>query len=219
MGTHRGYIGPTIIPPATAPPATDEWTLLIARIRQRDPNALTELYQIFGRGVRFSMFRQLGPQDIDDRVHDAFLDVLRAIQKGGLRDSARLMGLVHTIIRRKIATHVNHLVRARREHVALEQGPEIPDRKDTPEEQAMSRQKVDLMLKVLRDMTARDCDILTRFYLHEQEQDQICREMNLTEVQYRLVKSRAKARFGDLGRRALAMAVKIPYGTLTPLIS
>ena len=204
MGTHRGLIEPIVMPPPTAPSAMDEWTLLVARIRQRDPNALIELYQIFGRGVRFLMFRQLGPQDIDDRVHDAFLAILQAIQKGGLRDSARLMGFVHTIVRRKIATHINYLVRARREHVALGQGPEIPDRNDTPEEQAMARQKVDLMLKVLRDMTARDCDILTRFYLHEQAQDQICREMDLTETQYRLLKSRAKARFGDLGSRALA---------------
>jgi RNA polymerase sigma-70 factor (ECF subfamily) len=179
MITHRGHIDPTVITPATAPPATDEWTLLVARIRQGDPNALTELYQIFGRGVRLLMFRQLGPQDIDDRVHDAFLAVLQAIQKGGLRDSARLMGLVHTIVRRKIATHINHLVQARRQQVALEQGPEIPDRNDTPEDHAMGHQQVNLMVKVLRDMTSRDCDILTRFYLHDQAQDQICREMDL----------------------------------------
>ena len=210
MSTHRGHIAPTVMLPAAAPPVTDGWTLLVARIRQGDPSALVELYQVFGRGVRFFMFRKLGPQDIDDRVHDAFLAVLQAIQKGGLRDSARLMGFVHTIVRRKIAAHINELVQARREHVALEQGPEVPDRKHTPEEQAMAGEQVDVMLKVLGDMTTRDCDILTRFYLHEQGQDQICREMDLTDTQYRLLKSRAKARFGDLGRRTLATAGRMP---------
>jgi hypothetical protein len=39
--------------------------------------------------------------------------------------------------------------------------------------------------------------------LLEQTQEQICAEMNLTETQFRLLKSRAKARFGELGRRAL----------------
>jgi RNA polymerase sigma-70 factor (ECF subfamily) len=37
----------------------------------------------------------------------------------------------------------------------------------------------------------------------EQSQDQICSEMALTETQFRLLKSRAKARFGELGKKKL----------------
>jgi DNA-directed RNA polymerase specialized sigma subunit len=59
------------------------------------------------------------------------------------------------------------------------------------------------MEQVLRSMSARDREILTRFYLQEQTQEQICAEMNLTETQFRLLKSRAKARFGELGKRRL----------------
>jgi DNA-directed RNA polymerase specialized sigma subunit len=59
------------------------------------------------------------------------------------------------------------------------------------------------MIKVLRGISRRDREILTRFYLYEQTQEQICDEMNLTETQFRLLKSRAKARFGELGRRRL----------------
>jgi len=186
------------------PPAADPWTLLVARIQKGDQEALNELYQVFGRGVRFFMYRQLGPQDIDDRVHDAFLIVVQAIQRGELRDPARLMGFVRTIVRRQVATRIDHLVQTRREQVPLEQGPVIADRTGTPEDQAMGGQRMELMLKVLRGMSARDRDILTRFYLQEQTQEQICREMKLTDTQYRLLKSRAKARFGELGRRALA---------------
>lgn len=60
------------------------------------------------------------------------------------------------------------------------------------------------MKEVLEGISARDREILTRFYLHEQTQQQICDEMNLTETQFRLLKSRAKARFGELGRKKLA---------------
>ena len=42
------------------------------------------------------------------------------------------------------------------------------------------------------------------FYLREQSQEQICEEMKLTETQFRLLKSRAKARFGELGKKKLA---------------
>jgi RNA polymerase sigma-70 factor, ECF subfamily len=183
--------------------ATNEWTLLVRRIQTGAADALTELYHVFGRGVRFVMLRQLGPQDIDDRVHDVFLIVVKAIQKGELRDPERLMGFVHTIVRRQVATRIDRLVQARRDHVPLEQYTVVAAHADTPEEQAMAGQQVQLMLKVLRRMSLRDCDILTRFYIHEQSSEQICREMELTETQYRLLKSRAKARFGDLGRRAI----------------
>jgi DNA-directed RNA polymerase specialized sigma24 family protein len=57
---------------------------------------------------------------------------------------------------------------------------------------------------VLKGISQRDREILTRFYLYEQPQEQICEEMNLTETQFRLLKSRAKARFGELGKRRLA---------------
>ena len=61
-----------------------------------------------------------------------------------------------------------------------------------------------LIRRVLAELSDRDQEILTRFYLQEQGQDQICDEMSLSETQFRLLKSRAKARFGELGRKKLA---------------
>jgi len=66
---------------------------------------------------------------------------------------------------------------------------------------AIRKQNEDLLRQVLRSMSSRDREILTRFYLHEQTQEQICADLNLTDTQFRLLKSRAKARFGDLGRK------------------
>jgi DNA-directed RNA polymerase specialized sigma24 family protein len=59
------------------------------------------------------------------------------------------------------------------------------------------------MKSALADLGQRDRDILVRFYLKEQSQEQICREMSLTETQFRLLKSRAKAKFGEIGRKKL----------------
>jgi DNA-directed RNA polymerase specialized sigma24 family protein len=60
------------------------------------------------------------------------------------------------------------------------------------------------MKSALESLSKRDRDILIRFYLKEQSQEQICQEMALTETQFRLLKSRAKAKFGDIGRKKLA---------------
>jgi RNA polymerase sigma factor (sigma-70 family) len=189
-------------PPAAAPSGAD-WARLVARIKQNDPGGLEELYQVFGRGVRFFLYRQLGPQDLDDKVHDTFLIVVQAIQKGDLREPDRLMGFVRTIVRRQVAAHIDQVVHDRRDHTTLDAGSPLPDRATTPEEGAMARQKLELMLQVLNEMSARDREILTRFYLHEQSQEVICRDMRLTDTQFRLLKSRAKARFGELGKKKL----------------
>jgi len=56
----------------------------------------------------------------------------------------------------------------------------------------------------LRELSDRDREILTRFYLREQTQDFIFEQMDLSETQFRLLKSRAKARFGELGKKKLS---------------
>ena len=80
----------------------------------------------------------------------------------------------------------------------------IADPRGNPEDAAIFRQRNELIQKVLQELGIRDREILTRFYLREQSQEQICVEMGLSETQFRLLKSRAKARFGELGKKKLA---------------
>jgi len=114
------------------------------------------------------------------------------------------MGFVRTIVRRQVAAYIDHAVQSRREMADLNSGIRVADGRRTPEEEAIIRQKAQLMKEVLRGISHRDREILARFYLHEQTQEQICAEMNLTETQFRLLKSRAKNRFGELGKRRLS---------------
>jgi RNA polymerase sigma factor (sigma-70 family) len=182
---------------------TNDWAELVRNIRSGDANAMEKLYQVFARGIRLYLCRQLGLQDVDDKVHDTFLIVVQAIKNGELREPDRLMGFVRTIARRLVAGHIDQMVHRRRDNVPVESGIAISDNAATPEQDVLGREKVDIMFEVLRDLSGRDRDILTRFYLYEQSQDSIMREMNLTPTQFRLLKSRAKARFAELGRKKL----------------
>jgi RNA polymerase sigma-70 factor, ECF subfamily len=179
------------------------WANVVERIRDNDQPAIEELYRVFSRGIRYYLCRQLGPQDLDDRVHDCFLVVIQAIRKGDIREPERLMGFVRTIVRRQIAGYIEGMVETRKKQVDIEFGNIVPDGKLNPERSAMSKQQEQIAVKVLKTISSRDREILTRFYLHEQSQEQICREMSLTETQFRLMKSRAKAKFGELGKRRL----------------
>jgi RNA polymerase sigma factor (sigma-70 family) len=145
-----------------------------------------------------------GRRRLDDKVHDTFVVVVQAIRRDELRDPQRLMGFVRTIVRRQVAAHIDRVVHIRREQIDLESTIRIADPHGNPEEKAIFRQRADLINRVLQELSERDREILTRFYLREEEQDQICSEMVLTETQFRLLKSRAKARFGELGKKKLA---------------
>lgn len=180
------------------------WLDLVERVQRDESSGMEELYRIFSRGVRFYLCRQLGAQDLDDRVHDTFLIVVEAIRKDELREPERLMGFVRTVVRRLVAAQIDLSVQSRKEKAELENRLPPPDTRSDPEQSAISRQRERVVETILRSISDRDREILTRFYLMEQTQDQICLQMNLSDTQFRLLKSRAKARFGELGRKKLA---------------
>ena len=190
--------------PATAPAVIVDWSGLVGRIHAGEAAAMEELYRHFSRGVRFYLCRQLGPQELDDKVHDTFLIVVQAIQRGELREPERLMGFVRTVVRRQLAAYIDEAVQSRRDSQVLEHGSAMSDGHESQEESLISRQRAEIMESVLRSISGRDREILTRFYLLEQTQEQICADMNLTGTQFRLLKSRAKGRFGEIGKRKLA---------------
>jgi RNA polymerase sigma-70 factor (ECF subfamily) len=173
------------------------------RIGRGEESGMEEFYQLFARGVGFYLRRQLGLQDVDDKVHDIFLIVVHAIQRGDLREPERLMGFVRTVVRRQVAAYIDQRVRYRKDVMHSDVGLRVADQRLNPEQNTAFEQKVALMQETLQQLSERDREILTRFYLHEETQDKICREMCLTETQFRLAKSRAKARFGELGQRNL----------------
>jgi RNA polymerase sigma-70 factor (ECF subfamily) len=181
-----------------------EWGILVAQIKAGEETGMEQLYKLFSRGIRYYLCRQLGPQELEDKVHDTFLIVVNAVRRGDLREPERLMGFVRTVVRRQVAAYIEQAVHNRREQADLETGITVADRKQNPEQEAMVRQKAELMESALSALSDRDREILVRFYLKEQPQEQICGEMDLTETQFRLLKSRAKAKFGEIGKKKLA---------------
>ncbi|MGA7409264.1 MAG: sigma-70 family RNA polymerase sigma factor [Bryobacteraceae bacterium] len=188
---------------AGEPSASVDWSVLVDQVKRGQDVGMEQLYRLFSRGIRFYLCRQLGAQELDDKVHDTFLIVVHAIQRGDLREPERLMGFVRTIVRRQVAAYIDEAVHSRREQAELDTGHAIVDLKENPEQIAMAREKAGLMKSVLASLSERDREILERFYLNEQPQDLICEQMHLSETQFRLLKSRAKARFGEIGKKKL----------------
>ncbi len=188
---------------AVAPEPEVDWAAVVTRIQQGDSAAEELLYRTLAGGARFFLQRHLGTQDVEDRVHDIFIIVTGAIRRGDIEQPERLMGFVRTVLFRQLNG-------PRREAADLDTTTELPSPATTPEERAIAEQKIALMAKVLRELSDRDFAVLSRFYLREQTPRQICDEMGLTQVQFQLLKSRAKARLADLMRRKLARSAASP---------
>jgi RNA polymerase sigma-70 factor (ECF subfamily) len=188
-------------------PRTPDWGRLVERIRSGDQDALVDLYAVFAKGIRYFLLRNLGPDELDDKVHDCFLAVAQAIRNGDLREPERLMGYVRTVVKRKVAASIDVAVQQRRSRVEFDETLfSVSDWRDNPEAAVVAHQRIELARKVLSGVSLRDREILNRFYVLEQPQEQICVEMGLSYNQFRLLKSRAKARFGELGKRLAAGA-------------
>ena len=171
---------PTLLP-------RPDWAALVSRIRDGDSAAMAELYVIFAKGIRYFLLRNLGPDDLDDKVHDCFVIVAQAIRNGDLREPERLMGYVRTVVKRQIAASIDIAVQQRRNRVDFEDSMfSMSDWREDPERSVIARQRAEIARKVLNGVSRRDREILNRFYVLEQSQEQICADMELSYNQFRL---------------------------------
>jgi RNA polymerase sigma-70 factor, ECF subfamily len=199
-----------------APEVSAPWAEMVARIRTGDDNgSVEELYVAVSRASRGKLFRSIDPQAVEDHVHEIMVIVLEAIRAGELRDPSCLMSFVKTVTHRRVSLHIRGAMLRRRRLVSIDSAPDPPAPvSQSPEERTARREKVHGVRRVIASLPARDREILIRFYYREQDADQICREMSLTANQFRLSKSRAIAKCGNLTRsRKKAAITSCPAGT------
>ena len=175
---------------------------LVSRIQKRNPAALEELYGMVKNFTWFLM-RQLGPDDLQDNVHDVYVTVAEAITAGKLRDPERLSAFLTTVTRFYTYSQIERRVQGRNRFLALD-GSALDFSDGTNlEKRVGQRQRITFVREILSQMPAVDREILRRFYLEEQSKVRICREMRLTPTQFRNIKSQAKLALTRIGLRRL----------------
>jgi RNA polymerase sigma factor (sigma-70 family) len=142
--------------------------------------------------------------DTCDILHDVFIDVVRAVQGQQIRKPNLLAAYVVTITRRRIAKHIGWLMRERTRSVQIDE--DVMGCRVTQEHEFFRAERVNLVVALLEEMRPLDREVLVRFYVHSHSPERICEEMHLTETQFRLLKSRAKARLAKLARTRFAKA-------------
>jgi RNA polymerase sigma factor (sigma-70 family) len=175
-----------------------------------DVEATTELAATFEPGLKRFLTRQIGAGDAEDLTQQVLLEAIEALRAGRLDDPDRLAGYIRAIARNKVFERIRTYQLNRERFVNDGLALPIAAASQGPEELAVTKERVKMAREVLRSMNARDREVLSRFYLLEQSRDQICAEMNLTATQFRLLKSRAKARFGKSGQKQMRTVGPMP---------
>ncbi len=181
--------------------ANSQWVSVVERIQSGDASGTADLYNTLSGSARATLNWAIEAHSLDDGVHDVLVAVLEAIRRGSIREPERLMGFVRTVTRRRLAAQIRGNVTRRRRLVSIDPLELPAPLEHSPEVAAVRRERLELIRKVLKRLCERDRELLIRFYLYEQNQEDICQQMGLTATQFRLYKSRAIARCSTLAKR------------------
>ena len=171
---------------------------VVRQVANSEPEGFENLYRIFSTQA-IGLRRQFGFQDFEDRLHDVFLIVVEAIQCGKVREPNALLSYIQGTARFVLCAHASTRSRRQRLSGTLQHWQSSRGCGHTPEESLWLKERSAIMRDLLRTLSLREREVLERFYINEQDKDEICREMGLSDTQFRLAKSRAKAHLARLG--------------------
>jgi RNA polymerase sigma factor (sigma-70 family) len=192
--------------PVQSAPEARDWASLVERIRSGEEAAIEELYKVICQGFGKYLLWRLTENGAADRLQEVVLGVLEAIQHDRIQHPQALIAFIQTIVRRRASEEIGERMAARKRLVSFQEAFTVSSRYLTPEEEFRQKERATIVRRLLNGLPERAREIIVRSYMQEQSQEQICSEMNLSATQYRLLKSRAKARLEEnlrahVGRR------------------
>jgi RNA polymerase sigma-70 factor (ECF subfamily) len=173
---------------------------LVARIAGGDRAAESEFVRRFERGVRALVRRHCRPGDpiVDDLVQDVLTGVIERLRAGAIHDSGALAGYVQAA-----AVYATTAEYRRRRPTQSDATIENLADSDTPTARLEATQLSTALRTLLAEMpVARDREILARFYLDEQDKDDVCRALEIDPAHFHRVVFRARERFRALLEQA-----------------
>jgi RNA polymerase sigma-70 factor (ECF subfamily) len=178
--------------PAASPPASDVAPQVL------DPvSHLSAVYRDYP-GLRALILRRVrDPEVAADILQDAAVTTLEKLRNGEIAHPEKLGGYLYRVA----LNHLRNHRRKDRTSVSDSLGlDEVANAENDPEWEKVGRpQWAAAARRTLDEMpVARDRELLLRFYLHDEDKEQICRELRLSEEHFNRVIFRARNRFREL---------------------
>jgi RNA polymerase sigma-70 factor (ECF subfamily) len=170
---------------------------LAGRIARGEHAAETELVERFRPGLLVMLRHRLRDRQLaEDACQETFKIAIEKLRSGAIEDPRRLAGYVCGIAANLARKEYRRLRRANTGSTAVDAS--VADPGASAESSLYARERSELVRGVLSSMSPRDRELLTDFYLHEQEKVDVCRRLGLSADQFDVVKFRALRRFERL---------------------
>jgi RNA polymerase sigma-70 factor (ECF subfamily) len=164
-----------------------------------DGSAETRLVERYSNGLRYLLLRRTRDDErAQDLLQDTLYIAITKLREIELDEPARLAGYLRGIA---IRVALNDGRRRQREPypMAVEAVAQVPGREPRQFDDVARDQSRAAVHKLLKSMPVkRDRELLRRFYVEDQDKDEICKALDLNSLHFNRVLYRAKNRFRKL---------------------
>ncbi|MEM6453598.1 MAG: sigma-70 family RNA polymerase sigma factor [Acidobacteriota bacterium] len=186
---------------------------LVAAIEAGDSQAEADLVETFGRGIALLLGRHARRRaEAEDLYQDTFRLAIQKIRAGTLHRPEQLPGFLSGLARNLAIDHYRKIGR-RKTDTAGDALPDVRSPAPSPLDRLEDAENASLVRQVLDEMpSARDREVLMRYYLAEQDRDALARSLGLDAQQLSRILYRARQRYKALylarfGVAALLLAI------------
>jgi RNA polymerase sigma-70 factor, ECF subfamily len=176
---------------------------LVRRIVSGEPAAEAELVDRFSRALSF-LLRRLTRDDTaaEDLYQETFRLVIEKVRRGELREPERLPGFVSSMARNLFLGSARRGGRRQKWQGDSEAAETAPDPAPGQLARLLAKERAMAVRGVLAELkNDRDREILSRYYISGEDKEDICRDLELSDLHFNRVLFRARQRYKELFER------------------
>ena len=173
---------------------------MVGRIVSGDPAAETELVHRFSRALSFLLRRLTRDETMaEDLYQETFRLVIEKVRGGELREPERLPGFVSSMARNLFLSSARRGGRRRKWYGDSEEVETAPDPAPGQLARLLAQERATTVRRMLAELkNERDREILSRYYIADENKEDICRDLELSDLHFNRVLFRARQRYKEL---------------------
>jgi RNA polymerase sigma-70 factor, ECF subfamily len=176
-----------------------DWLEWMQRITAGDAVAEEELVRRYKNGIAIIIGRIVHNESVtEDLSQDTFRIALEKIRKGDVREPERLSGFICGVARNLAIEHVRRMQRTTNQE-EIGNAEQIRDPQPDQFEQLWRKELAEIVRQTIKELkVGRDREVLFRYYIAEEDKEQICADLGLSSQQFNSVIFRALKRYKEL---------------------
>lgn len=170
---------------------------LVRRIAAGESAAEDELVRRYSRGVFFVLNQNVSDRTIaDDLYQETFRLVIEKVRGGEVRDPERFSGFIVSIARNLAIEYFRKSARVEARQAGEDESRTIAAPQASQLENLLKEERAVLVRQVLTELPSeRDRTVLHRFYIADDDKEDICAELGISSLHFNQVLCRARERY------------------------